>query len=197
MLSDFEERFCHEYLTDLNATKAYARAKGRADRPRKGDRSAASRLRTLKCVDDRIVELIAARNAKVDIDNVRVVQHLAAIAFSSMADFVETDENGNRRITLDRAPQEALIAVTQFKTEVDATYSGDGDNRKVVSKVTKSRIKLNGDKFRALIKLGEHIGLFTKGGDELAAFTQSVMEGMTHPLPSNQPVSERQAIKGG
>ncbi len=71
-----QERFCQEYLKDLNATQAAIRA-GYAE---KAARQQGSRLLTNAAVKDRVNELLIERGDRVRIDSDYVLQNLATVA---------------------------------------------------------------------------------------------------------------------
>ena len=77
MLTDRQERFCQEYLIDLNATQAYIRAGYSA----RTAHNCASRLMAKAGVRTRIDELMAVRSRRTGVTQERVVRELARIAF--------------------------------------------------------------------------------------------------------------------
>jgi Terminase small subunit len=81
----------------------------------------------------------------------RVVEDLVKIAFANISDFARIDVDGNVHIfDYDKAREVgAKVSVTTRKV-------GRGKNAR---EVVTTRIRMP-DKFRALVKLGEHIGLF-------------------------------------
>ena len=79
-LSAIKKRFCDEYLIDLNATQAVIRAGYKVN----GDNSAASMGSTLlkdPAVAKEIAKQMAERSKRTGINQERVVQELARIAF--------------------------------------------------------------------------------------------------------------------
>ena len=73
MLTDRQERFCQEYLIDLNATQAYIRAGYSA----RTAHNCASRLMAKAGVRTRIDELMAVRSRRTGVTQERVVRELA------------------------------------------------------------------------------------------------------------------------
>ena len=89
-LTPKQERFCQEYLVDLNASAAarragYSKATARAignENLQKPD------------VAERIAEMRAQQAERVQVDADRVLRELCLIGFSNMADFVVAYEDG-------------------------------------------------------------------------------------------------------
>lgn len=82
-----QQRFCDEYLIDLNATQAAIRAgysPGTAEQ-------AASRLLTIVKVSDEIAREMAERSKRTGINQDRVVKELAKLAFVNIADVVDLE----------------------------------------------------------------------------------------------------------
>ena len=74
------ERFCREYLVDLNATQAAIRA----GYSRKTAKAQASALLAIPRVSQRVSELIEEQNAKRDKEATpeRILEHLGKVAFA-------------------------------------------------------------------------------------------------------------------
>lgn len=130
------ERFCQEFLVDLNATKAAIRSgygKGTA-------RQIGSRMLTKVDIQDRIAELQADRSERLRITQDRVLQELAAIAFSSLGDILEP--YGNTLRVKERIDPQALRGIELIS---NGRYG--------------VRIKTY-NKLEALFLLGKHLGMF-------------------------------------
>ena len=140
-----EQRFCDEYLVDMNATQAALRAgysRGTADDAarwlKRGD------AREKPAVRARIEAALAERSRRTGVTADRVVQELARIAFVKLPDVVDPKTG---RIRADAAPDDlAALAGVRVK---------DGDM------FTEVEAKLC-DKNRALELLGKHMGMFTE-----------------------------------
>jgi phage terminase small subunit len=138
------ERFCLEYLRDLNATQAATRA----GYSLKTAKAQGARLLTNVDVAARIAELQDDRAARLQVTADKVLRELARIGFSDIGDYVEVSRFGlmmkdPATLTPD---QRAAIA------EISETVTDKSRNR---------RFKLH-DKVAALLKLGQHLGLFTE-----------------------------------
>lgn len=133
-----QERFCQEYLIDLNATQAYIRAgyKGRNPNAR------ASELRSKPSIRARIEELLAYRSVRTGVNQDRVVQELARIAFLDPTKIADL----NKGTVLNYATEDdrAAIASVKVKDGVDFT---EREVRFV-------------DKLKALELLGKHLGMY-------------------------------------
>jgi phage terminase small subunit len=141
------ERFCEEYLVDLNATQAAIRAGYSV-------RSAAEiayRLLAEQSVADWIAELQRERSRRVQITVDRVLSELAICAQSNLLDY-EIDFDGNVRLA-PGAPKEAIRAAQSIKRTVHYDEHG--------SPTIVTEIKL-WDKIRALHLAGLHLGMFTQ-----------------------------------
>lgn len=144
-LTDKQKRFCEEYLVDLNATQAAIRA---------GYKNAdiGRRLVTKSHVSKYIEELKSDRSKRTEITADRVLEELAAIAFSDRTELAQVGKHGEVNFT----PTEKL------PDEVKKIIAGI-ENGKYGTKVTTY------DKVKALELLGKHLGLFTAGADNSAA----------------------------
>lgn len=139
-LSDKQERFCQEYLVDLNATRAYIRAGYSV----KTAHSCAPRLLAKAGVRARVDELMARRARRTGITQDRVLCELARIAFvdpTQLIDFRTGQVRGE-------APEDDRAALAGVKVKDGADFS-------------EHEVRLH-DKVRALELLGKHLGLFTE-----------------------------------
>ena len=133
-----QQRFCDEYLIDLNASQAAIRA---GYSPKTAEQ-AASRLLTIVKVSDEIKRKMAERSKRTGINQDRVVQELAKLAFVNIADVVDLDNATVRRSATD----EDLACIQSVKMK--PSESG-----------TEREIKLY-DKKASLELLGRHLGMF-------------------------------------
>lgn len=156
-LTPRQDRFVQEYLIDLNATQAAIRA-GYSARSAEVE---GSRLLRNARVAEAVARAKAERSARLGLTADRVLEEIAAVAFARLGDFAEwgpgsfnlhhshaTDAEGNRVEAVDtRAVQAVTLKEVTIPTE-------NGDIVKV-----EQGIKLH-DKLPALVKLGQHIGMF-------------------------------------
>ncbi|HYC32375.1 MAG TPA: terminase small subunit [Gemmatimonadales bacterium] len=117
------ERFCEEYLEDLNATAAYQRAYPGA-KPAAA-RASAAQLLANPSVADRIAELQAERAARVQVRLDDILRELMLIAFSDVR-FFTVDDHGNLELRAG-APDHAWRAVSSVKHRIITRGSDDDE----------------------------------------------------------------------
>lgn len=148
-LTPKQERFCKEYVIDLNGSQAAIRA----GYSKKSANVEASRLLT----NDNIVEFIAQLQAKIserlEISADKVVQELAKIGFNNIQDYVS---QGNEISDLTTITKIQAASVESIKTTTKVFGRGEDKYTE-----TTTAIKLH-DKVSALEKLGRHLGIFEK-----------------------------------
>ena len=106
-LTELRERFCREYLIDLNATKAAVRA----GYSKKGAAQAASFLLSIIKISARIQELQAARAERTDSKADRVIQEIKQVAFSDIREYLSFGKDGVKLKNSDEIPVEAMRAI--------------------------------------------------------------------------------------
>src|SRR4030042_1544702 len=89
-LTPKQDRFCEEYLVDLNATQAAIRA-GYSE---KTARQIANRLLTIVDIQERISELRDKLSKKAEVSVERVLKELVLIGFSDISDVLGIEEGG-------------------------------------------------------------------------------------------------------
>ena len=100
-LSAIKKRFCDEYLIDLNATQAVIRAGYKIN----GDNSAASigsQLLKDAAVEKEVAKQMAERSKRTGINQDRVVQELARIAFVRATDVITPDDASIKTTTSEK-----------------------------------------------------------------------------------------------
>jgi phage terminase small subunit len=142
MLTDKQERFCHEYLIDLNATQAAIRA---GYSKKTAQEIGAQNLSKL-IIADYISELQAERAGRTLVTADMVIAELAKIGFHNVQDFVN---GGNNVLELKHIESHKTAAVSSVKTKLKE----DGS--------VETEIRFH-DKVAALEKLGRHLGIFDK-----------------------------------
>jgi phage terminase small subunit len=145
-LSDREQQFVNEYLVDFCANRA-ARRVGFA--PAKTN----YKIKHRKAVAAAIEKAIAKRSRRTRITADRVLREYARIAFADIRDFTtpgETKGATDLKSVAALSDDEAAAVV-----ELSSTPDGKG-----------LKVKLH-DKKQALDALARHLGLFTKGSDEV------------------------------
>ena len=137
-----QQRFCEEYLVDLNASQAAQRAGYQA----KNLAVCASKLLIKPNIQAAIQEAMDARSQRTEITQDRVLRELALIAFADMREYVEWGPDGIELIKSADLLEEASRVVA----EVSQTVTKDGGTIK---------FKLH-DKKVALELLGRHLNIF-------------------------------------
>lgn len=147
-LTDKQKRFCEEYLIDLNATQAAIRA-GYSQKT-----AFSIGVENLKkpLVQEYLQKLMDERSQRTEITADRVLQELAAIAFSDRTAIAQIEDGGVVTFT----------PTDQLDKDAKKTISGI-ENGKYGTKVTTY------DKVKALELIGKHLGMFTSGADNSAA----------------------------
>jgi phage terminase small subunit len=148
-LTPQQERFCQEYLQDLNATAAYGRAY-----PDAGPESArrnGSRLLTNADVLGRVAALQAERAERGKVDADRVLIELARLAFFDARTLYRPDGTLKPPAEWDDATAAAVAGV-----EVDESHVTADGQRSVTARTTKVK---RADKVKALELLCRHLGI--------------------------------------
>lgn len=151
-----EQKFCDEYLIDLNASAAAVRA-GYSERASK---EIASRLLTKANIKERIAELMLEQQERTKVTADMVIKELAALGFWSINDFIDTDNTIRDISMLDKELTKPIIGLKVKET----TFGEDG-----LSKTTELKFA---DKKGALVDLGRHLGIFEKDNEQ----TKTVMQ---------------------
>lgn len=122
----------------------------------KYNRGNAARLKARESIQDRIRELMTRAAARVEINASRVLDEIGLIAFASMGDFVNVDEEGNVRLNFPNMSKDALRPVTKIKQRHIRQRDEDGNMETVVE----TQFEL-GSKLDALEKLARNLGLYS------------------------------------
>lgn len=133
-----QQRFCDEYLIDLNATQAAIRA---GYSPRTAEQAASRLLRFVK-VQDEIAREMAERSKRTGINQDRVLMEIAKMAFVNIDDVIDLDTAQVKQT----ATKDDLACIQSVK--IKPTEFG-----------TEREIKLC-DKKSNLELLGRHLGMF-------------------------------------
>ena len=141
-MTEKQKRFVEEYLIDLNATQAAIRAGYATNRASEQGHQ----LLQKTTVSEAIEKALAERSRRTGINQDRVVQELAKIAFVKITDIVNDDCE-----ILPDADEADLAAIESVKVKSIPTTSGEmGVEREV---------KLS-SKLKALELLGKHLGMW-------------------------------------
>jgi len=135
------ERFCQEYLIDLNGTKAAERAKY----SKKTARVQASQLLTKLNIQQRIGELQAIRSKRLEISQDRVLKELACLGHSNIKKYVKHAAQGFMQFKdIDEISEEDAKAIEAIKVNYDKNTI---------------EFKLH-SKTKTLEMIGRHLGMF-------------------------------------
>lgn len=143
-LTDKQKRFIEEYLIDLNATQACIRA-GYKVADTKSANEIASQLLKKTQVQESIFEQMAERSRRTGINQDRVIQELARIAFVKITDVVDSDGEIRRD-----ASDDDIACIESIKVKNSDNQFGGSMEREV---------KL-ASKLKALELLGKHLGMW-------------------------------------
>lgn len=149
MLNDKQERFCREYIIDLNGTQAAIRA-GYSGKT--ANEQAAALLAKIS-IQERVAELKAEVSQRLEITADMVVRELWAIGTYNVQDFLNDDNTIKQiaEITRDTAKPITGIKVTEKTVGFEETTE---------TTVT-TELKF-ADKRAALVDVGRHLGIFEK-----------------------------------
>lgn len=159
-LTLLQQKFCSEYVRDMNGTQAAIRAGYSA----KTAAAAASRLLTDVKIQEALTGFQRELAASLRITPEKVLGEWAEIAFGNVDDFI--DRAG--RIDLNKPSRAQMGTISEIQTE---TYSeGHGENAEPVKRV---KLKFH-SKVQALDALSKHLGLFERDNEQkgLGAFME-------------------------
>lgn len=146
-------RFCREYLVDLNASAAAARA-GYSTRNKHSAAVQGHRLLQRPDVQAELARLSKARAAKVDLSAERVLAELMRFAFADLRQAF--DEQGRLR-PIHELPEDVARAISGV--EVEELFEGRGEERAQIGVLRKVKFW---DKPRGLELLAKHLGLLVE-----------------------------------
>jgi phage terminase small subunit len=138
-----QQKFCEEYLIDLNATQAAIRAGYSTNTAKDIGCENLSKPNIRACIDAAIAE----RSKRTGVTADRVVRELARIAFVNAPDVIDT----KYATVKPDATEDDTAVIASVKVKVSA-----GENSESVEREIKFA-----DKIKALELLGKHLGMFT------------------------------------
>lgn len=153
-LTDKQERFCQEYIIDLNATQAAIRAGYSA----KTAHVTGFQNLEKPNIQARLRQIQRKQSERTEVTQDDVIQELARLAFSNIGDFMEWDESSIRFTTSDKLSRAQKAAIQTIKAKQVTIFNKETKNSETTLDL---EIKLH-DKFRPLEKLGEHTGVFSR-----------------------------------
>lgn len=141
--TDKQKMFIDEYLIDLNATQSAIRA---GYSPKTAHQIAHDMMGKPHIAEE-IARRKAERSRRLGINQERVVEELAKIAFSRLTDIVDPSTGEIR----EDATEDDLACLESVKIKTIPTKSGQGVEREI--KMTQ--------KIKAIELLGKHLGMFS------------------------------------
>lgn len=155
-LTPKQQRFCEEYVKDMNGTQAIIRA-GYSE---KGASVQASLLLAKIKIQDQIAILAQEITSRNGITPERILNELAMLGFSRIDDYVAIEEGGAIRIKrFDEMAEGKIGAIRKIKEDRVIREVPGKDKTDEVVVHDKLSFELH-DKIRPLIKLGEYVSLF-------------------------------------
>lgn len=142
-LTKKQKLFVEEYLIDLNATQAAIRAGYSPDTAQQMGSENLSK----PVIKNAINKAIADRSRRTGINQDRVIQEIAKMAFLNPVDVIDMDEATIKG----EANRDDTACIASVKVKV---IPGEGGN------ITEREVKIY-DKLKALELLGKHLGMFT------------------------------------
>ena len=139
-LTDKQKKFVEEYLIDLNATQSAIRA---GYSPKTANEQGARLLANVS-IQEAISKAMAERSRRTGINQDRIVQELARIAFVKITDVVDPDGEINTN-----ASDDDLACIESYKVEDSDSVNGSSSKREVNL----------ASKIKALEFLGKHVGM--------------------------------------
>lgn len=161
-----QEKFCQEYLVDLNATQSAIRAGYSVDTAR----AIGHENLTKPDIQLRLTELRTELNNQNGNLAQQVIDELKKIGFSNIQDFVQTGNEVKDISTLDRDKAAVISSIKKSKTTFGDGEGNEGEKETVEFKMW--------DKLNALEKLGKHLGIFEADNKQKkAVITVTVTDG--------------------
>lgn len=149
-LTDRQKRFVEEYLIDLNATQAAIRA---GYSVKTAGQIGEQNLKKLE-ISEAIGKVMAERSKRTGINQDRIVNELAKLAFVKITDIIDDQCNIRRTVT-----DEDLACIESMKYKSSDSETGSSIEREV--KIA--------PKLKALELLGKHLGMWRNKQEENAA----------------------------
>lgn len=141
-MTEKQKIFAEEYLVDLNATRAYRKAYPSVKRDETAAQAGSRMLRNVK-VAAYISERMVERQKRTEVTQDRVIEELAALAFTNLTDIVTVRRNAVFVKDTDNLTTAQKKAIASIKENVNGGIE----------------VKLS-DKRAALELLGRHLGMW-------------------------------------
>ena len=157
-LTDKQQRFCEEYLIDLNATKAAVRA---GYSPDSAYQIGCENLQK-PYMQEYIQQLQAERAKRTQVTADQVLSELSKIAFSDITDFINVEKKVE--IHVDDVDEEGEPLKEVYNgVVIEQTKDLPAERKAALAEISESKfgVKIRvHDKVRALELLGKHLGMF-------------------------------------
>ena len=173
-LTPKQEKFCQEYMVDLNATRAYQDVYGCAYKSAKDN---ASRTIAIDSVQKRIAGLKQEAAEASGVTQQMLIDEYKKIGFANIQDYLDA---GNSIKDISKLPRDLTAAVESIQSDI--RHDG-GDSDGYTEKV---KLKFY-DKLKGLSDLGRHLGLFEKDNEQAGAGMKELikyLDGKTKGLPT-------------
>jgi len=155
-LTPKQERFCREYVIDLNGLQAALRC----NYSKKTAQQQASRLLLNVKVQEFIKQLQDNANNKLEIKQEYVLSEILKISHCNIQDYIKAGFEIEDIVNLKRDQAAAIESI-----QVTTTIRGSGENMST-EKVVKFKLY---DKIKALDMLSKHTGIFEKDNEQARA----------------------------
>lgn len=142
-ISRKQDKFCREYMIDMNGTQAAIRA----GYSKKTANEQAAQLLAKLSIQKIVMELQSDLAKKTDLTAQMVIDELRKVGFANIKDYLDKDNDVMALVDLDA---KETAAVSSIKI-VEQTFG------EVTTKSTSFKLH---DKISALEKLGRHLGIF-------------------------------------
>lgn len=173
-LNEKQQRFCDEYLIDLNATQAAIRA-GYSE---KTAQEQGSRLLSNVMVKSYVEERMKAREQRTEITQDAVLKELAKIGFSDIRKAVRWGAE------LQIIDEETGMTDVVNGVSLIASEEIDDATAAAISEITQTgngiKVKLH-DKRAALVDMGKHLGMFKDKVELSGDLNQSIKVSFVKP----------------
>lgn len=183
-ITELEERFCNEYLVDLNGAAAATRAGYSAN----SAKQTAYKLMDRPRIQVRIRELIDRQKERTKVTADRVIAEYAKLAFANMYEHLRIQPDGSVIVDLSLLTPDQAAALSEVTQETVSRTGGDDKDKDgaPAQPVLRTKIKL-ASKQAALDSLARHLGMFNDklqlGADRSLLDVLQAIDGKTRGLP--------------
>lgn len=155
-LTPKQQRFCQEYVIDLNGTQAAIRAGYSPDTANEQSSQLLAKLN----IQEYVKTLQDGISKRLEITSDMVVQELAKIGFLDPREMFSVD---NDLLNIRQMGDKQAAAISSI--EIESITVGRGKDVEEIGKTKKIKFW---DKVSALEKLGKHLGIFEKDNSQQA-----------------------------